>query len=567
MLTLKNIVKDYVIGDTVIPALRGVSINFRESEFVSILGPSGCGKTTLLNIIGGLDHYTGGDLVIDERSTKSYKDRDWDTYRNHRIGFVFQNYNLIPHQTILANVEMSLTLSGVRRGERHRRALEALKKVGLEGQEKKKPSQLSGGQMQRVAIARALVGDPEILLADEPTGALDTQTSIQIMEILKENFRDKLVIMVTHNPELAERYSTRIIRCLDGKVVSDSNPFIGVAEEPVYAAEAPITAEAYVASAAVAADIFGSAEDEKAEEAPSDEGKAEEAQSEGIEYVWGQDAWIKPTQEKEQEAAKEPDVEPEFESEKEPEVESAKESEDAFEASRRDAADAGLPETATKAERRRAVRKAERELEDAQRAVKKAEDVLDKASDAGDYAGQRAKRTDKVAAKSEKIAAKAQKKADKALGKADAAKDRRLTAWDKKAEKKYRKELEKAEKKYRKDSRKAARKSPVVMNEDGTAGIERISVVKEDVTARRLPRKLRRAYDDAQGKQAMATALRKSAAVDREEANKASRFHAFKMDQKKQAASDYRAAVRAESRAEKNLKGAKAFARKKPKKA
>jgi len=212
MLTLKNITKNYVIGDgSVTPALRDVSIRFRRSEFVSILGPSGCGKTTLLNIVGGLDQYTSGDLVINGRSTKQYKDSDWDAYRNHSIGFVFQSYNLIPHQTVLANVELALTLSGVSKTERRARAIEALEKVGLGDQVKKKPNQMSGGQMQRVAIARALVNDPDILLADEPTGALDTATSVQIMEILKEIAKDKLIIMVTHNPELAEQYSTRII--------------------------------------------------------------------------------------------------------------------------------------------------------------------------------------------------------------------------------------------------------------------------------------------------------------------------------------------------------------------
>ncbi len=224
MLTLKNIVKEYVVGDVKIPALKGVDLNFRSNEFVSILGPSGCGKTTLLNIIGGLDHYTSGDLVIKGRSTKKFNDRDWDSYRNHSIGFVFQNYNLIPHQTVLSNVELALTLSGVSKAERRERAKEALVKVGLGDQLTKKPSQMSGGQMQRVAIARALVNDPEILLADEPTGALDSETSVQIMELLKEIAMDRLVIMVTHNPDLADEYSTRIIRLLDGKVVDDTNP-------------------------------------------------------------------------------------------------------------------------------------------------------------------------------------------------------------------------------------------------------------------------------------------------------------------------------------------------------
>ena len=225
MLVLKNIVKDYVAGDTKVRALKGIDINFRENEFVSILGPSGCGKTTLLNIIGGLDRYTSGDLYINGKSTKSFQDSDWDTYRNHSIGFIFQSYNLIPHQTVLSNVELALTLSGVSKKERKERAIEALKKVGLEQQIYKKPNQMSGGQMQRVAIARALINDPDILLADEPTGALDSETSVQIMELLKEISKEKLIIMVTHNPELAEDYSNRIIRCLDGEVVDDSNPY------------------------------------------------------------------------------------------------------------------------------------------------------------------------------------------------------------------------------------------------------------------------------------------------------------------------------------------------------
>ncbi len=225
MLSLNNIVKNYKMGDTEVKALKGVSIDFRENEFVSILGQSGCGKTTLLNIIGGLDRYDSGDLIIGGVSTKKYKDRDWDTYRNHKIGFIFQSYNLIPHQTVLANVELALTLSGVSKAERRRRAVEVLEKVGLGDQLKKKPNQMSGGQMQRVAIARALINDPDILLADEPTGALDSETSIQIMEILREISRDKLIIMVTHNPELAEQYSNRIIRLVDGKIVNDSNPF------------------------------------------------------------------------------------------------------------------------------------------------------------------------------------------------------------------------------------------------------------------------------------------------------------------------------------------------------
>ena len=225
MLQLKNIVKTYTVGDNVVNALGGISLNFRNSEFVSILGPSGCGKTTTLNIIGGLDRYTSGDLLINGKSTTMYKDRDWDTYRNHSIGFVFQSYNLIPHQSVLSNVELALTVSGVPKAERRRRAREALEKVGLGDQLHKRPSQMSGGQMQRVSIARALVNDPDILLADEPTGALDTVTSVQIMELLKEISKDKLVIMVTHNPELAEQYSTRIVNLRDGHVIGDSDPY------------------------------------------------------------------------------------------------------------------------------------------------------------------------------------------------------------------------------------------------------------------------------------------------------------------------------------------------------
>lgn len=236
MLKLKNIEKNYYVGDNVIRALRGVSLEFRKNEFVSILGPSGCGKTTLLNIIGGLDKYTTGDLVIDGESTKNFGDIDWDTYRNHRIGFVFQTYNLIHHQNVLANVELALTLSGVSKSERKRRAIEALESVGLHDQIYKRPNQLSGGQMQRVAIARALVNNPDIILADEPTGALDTKTSEQIMDILKEISKDKLIIMVTHNPEIASKYSTRIIRLLDGIVTDDSNPYTAAEEE----AEKPI---------------------------------------------------------------------------------------------------------------------------------------------------------------------------------------------------------------------------------------------------------------------------------------------------------------------------------------
>ena len=226
MLTLKGIKKDYYVGDVAVPALRGIDISFRESEFVAILGQSGCGKTTLLNIIGGLDRYSDGDLEINGVSTKKYKDKDWDRYRNHSIGFVFQSYNLIPHQTVLANVELALTISGVSKAERRRRATEALTKVGLGDQIKKKPNQMSGGQVQRVAIARALVNDPDILLADEPTGALDTETSVAVMELLKEVAKDKLVIMVTHNPDLAEKYATRIVRLLDGRIISDSMPFV-----------------------------------------------------------------------------------------------------------------------------------------------------------------------------------------------------------------------------------------------------------------------------------------------------------------------------------------------------
>ena len=225
MLILKGITKDYTAGDTHVQALKGIDITFRENEFVSILGPSGCGKTTLLNIIGGLDRYTDGDLSINGKSTKEFKSSDWDTYRNHSIGFVFQNYNLIPHQTVLANVELALTLSGVSKTERRKRAIDVLKQVGLGDQIYKKPNQMSGGQMQRVAIARALINDPDILLADEPTGALDSTTSVQIMDLLKSISKDKLIIMVTHNPELAEQYSSRIIRLLDGKITSDSNPY------------------------------------------------------------------------------------------------------------------------------------------------------------------------------------------------------------------------------------------------------------------------------------------------------------------------------------------------------
>ena len=256
MLELRSITKDYEVAGEKVHALKGVSLAFRESEFVSILGPSGCGKTTLLNIIGGLDHYTTGDLSIDGVSTKDYTDRDWDTYRNHRIGFVFQSYNLIPHQTIQSNVELALSISGVEKNERIRRAREALDKVGLKGLYNKKPNQLSGGQMQRVAIARALVNDPDILLADEPTGALDSETSVQIMDLIKEISDSCLVIMVTHNPELAEKYSTRIIRLLDGEVQSDSNPLtaeeiaqLSEAQDKVKADETPAPEAAEIAEA------------------------------------------------------------------------------------------------------------------------------------------------------------------------------------------------------------------------------------------------------------------------------------------------------------------------------
>ena len=224
MLELKQIRKDYPAGTDTVHALKGISLRFRKSEFVSILGPSGCGKTTMLNIIGGLDGYTNGDLIINGRSTKDFRDRDWDAYRNHSVGFVFQSYNLIPHQTVLQNVELALSLSGVSKSQRKKRAMAALEAVGLGNQWKKRPAEMSGGQMQRVAIARALVNNPDIILADEPTGALDTETSVQVMDILKEVAKDRLVIMVTHNPELAQRYSTRIIRMLDGEIRDDSAP-------------------------------------------------------------------------------------------------------------------------------------------------------------------------------------------------------------------------------------------------------------------------------------------------------------------------------------------------------
>ncbi|MBR3004727.1 MAG: ABC transporter ATP-binding protein, partial [Lachnospiraceae bacterium] len=226
MLQIVDIRKEYRTGELVQKALDGVSLALRDCEFVSILGPSGSGKTTLLNIIGGLDRYDSGDLIINGTSTKEYKERDWDTYRNHSIGFIFQSYNLIPHQTILANVELALTIAGLSPAERKARAAKALEDVGLGDQLHKKPNQMSGGQMQRVAIARALVNDPEILLADEPTGALDTETSIQVMELLKKVASDRLVVMVTHNPELANEYSSRIVRLRDGRVIDDTNPFV-----------------------------------------------------------------------------------------------------------------------------------------------------------------------------------------------------------------------------------------------------------------------------------------------------------------------------------------------------
>ena len=236
MLQIKQIYKQYKTGNLVQKALDGVSLNLRDNEFVAILGPSGSGKTTLLNIIGGLDRYDSGDLVINGISTKKYKDRDWDSYRNHTIGFVFRSYNLIPHQTVLANVELALTISGVSRADRRKRAVKALEQVGLGKQLHKKPSQMSGGQMQRVAIARALVNNPSILLADEPTGALDSETSVQVMDLLKEVAKDRLVVMVTHNPELAEEYATRIVKVKDGKIFSDSDPF----DVPENTRQAPI---------------------------------------------------------------------------------------------------------------------------------------------------------------------------------------------------------------------------------------------------------------------------------------------------------------------------------------
>ena len=249
MLKLTNITKEYPVAAGTVHALKGVSIEFRPAEFVAVLGQSGCGKTTLLNIIGGLDRYTSGDLIIRGKSTKNYKARDWDTYRNHSVGFVFQSYNLISHQSVLANVELALTLSGVKKAERRRRAIEALEKVGLGDQLHKKPNQMSGGQMQRVAIARALVNDPEILLADEPTGALDSETSVQVMELLKEISKDRLVIMVTHNPELAEAYATRIVRLLDGNIIADSDPYNSGSEE----AAAPTGKKKYASMSALTA--------------------------------------------------------------------------------------------------------------------------------------------------------------------------------------------------------------------------------------------------------------------------------------------------------------------------
>ena len=230
MLKLVDITKEYKTEEESVFALRGVSVEFRKSEFVSILGPSGCGKTTLLNIVGGLDRYTSGDIQVDGVSTTRYRDEDWDTYRNRRIGFVFQSYNLIPHMNVLKNVQLSLTLAGISKEEGRERAMEALRKVGLEKQAKKKPNQMSGGQMQRVAIARALVNDPDIILADEPTGALDSESGVQVMELLKEVARDRLVVMVTHNGQLAEEYSTRIINLKDGEIVGDTMPYDSEAE-------------------------------------------------------------------------------------------------------------------------------------------------------------------------------------------------------------------------------------------------------------------------------------------------------------------------------------------------
>ena len=232
MLKLKNIIKDYPAGDSVVHALKGIDITFNEKGIVGILGPSGCGKSTLLNIIGGLDKYTSGDLLINGRSTKTYSDKDWDTYRNHSVGFIFQSYNLIPHLTLVENVELALTIAGLTSKEKRKMSTDALKMVGLENIENKLPNQLSGGQQQRVAIARALVNNPDIILADEPTGALDTETSIQVMEILKNISKDKLIIMVTHNPELAYKYSDRIIKMKDGVILEDNAPINEEDEEP-----------------------------------------------------------------------------------------------------------------------------------------------------------------------------------------------------------------------------------------------------------------------------------------------------------------------------------------------
>ncbi len=271
MLILKNIKKDYVTASETVNALKGINISFRDREFVSVLGPSGCGKTTLLNIIGGLDRYTSGDLIINNRSTKLYRDRDWDIYRNHRVGFIFQSYNLIPHQTVLGNVELALTIAGISKEERVRRAKAALDKVGLSGQYYKRPNQLSGGQCQRVAIARALVNDPEILLADEPTGALDTVTSVQIMDLIKEIAGERLVIMVTHNPELAEQYSTRIIRLLDGNVIEDTAP---VTDEEIAANIAAEEEAARLAEEAERAEIERAEADGKKYKKPKKREKA-----------------------------------------------------------------------------------------------------------------------------------------------------------------------------------------------------------------------------------------------------------------------------------------------------
>ena len=238
MIEIRDITKTYTTGDLVQRALDGVSVTFRENEFVAVLGPSGSGKTTFLNILGGFDHADSGDIVVNGVSTRDYGDAEWDTYRNHRVGFIFQSYNLIPHQTVLANVELALTLAGVDRAERTRRATAALERVGLGAHVSKRPSQLSGGQMQRVAIARALVNDPEIVLADEPTGALDTETGIQVMDLLAEVARERLVIMVTHNPQLAEDYATRIVRIQDGRIVGDTDPVAPAELEAARAASA-----------------------------------------------------------------------------------------------------------------------------------------------------------------------------------------------------------------------------------------------------------------------------------------------------------------------------------------